>query len=1318
MFQKIVIAVSASFSALVAIYILKRLSGTKTKTLPNLDSTDEKTNNNLDDVKQTNPSNGKLNSAQLLSVDKFESHRQNDGLCKEAETETPNIKSCTDKGNRILELSEDSSCHAANLTNGLGLSTSDVNSLSSEKVISPGIQSVDVSVSDADDQKAKSVTVDVSNKSVNEEETFFLEKEVLDKDEVLCTDNLVPVSDSSNEESSKEFIGDDLVGLEHAVLNGNESARFCDDAETLVLSSLETCSDALKPLPSSASPAPVELSLTRKELVLLNKHVEDSITTPSINYLATGNSVVNISSTCASEEDHLLHNSSLANVVGNDCLKDLLVSPIHESLTNGSSVPCKIPTTSPENGIGSCKSDCVLSCKSRSKVQDIIDTEPAESNLDCTVPKFTDEQTCEVKNAHVDDDSAPIDDIAGKANLVCKVSTSVCNNGVGNGQLDLESPCKSKSSSSIDCDKSPSDVSDKDASDCEIHASSVDEDESHKLDPLSTCDENCRGASATLPDNVPKESCNLSQNSGLEAPTSLLNQDLETFKSDSSLVCEDEINCCDILTPYSHKELVCFKSDSALEDSEEKNEAVIDADVIILGNIPINISISDSQGPASSVDEGIESLQSDSLPASEWNSGERFLDDVPSNSNSSGIDVPATSSNDDLESYKHESQSTCTDEMASINDSGKENGDDTATDSSPSACEVLAKSAADDSVLCTPKSLLDCEKDVQEDSGEVSSMTYLSANSKSIHEMSLKSADDVQPSSKVSLPSAYENKSENFSEKMEADIVTAASAMSDGTSMSSNHYGSAWSNGTGTSHCNSDSVVLNDAAKLEEDVKVDTFEINHFYDNHRNLQLHTQQGSHPTDYKRLWPQPNDGLVFVPSSPGQPLVPGYLRNLEFLRNRFIPSHDPARVAYLAKTMASLHYVPESWVRIISVSDDLQLRVRTDQRDMLCDLMERMGICNPRSRPPRAETLEVGSFVAARLEVPQKGVVWCRVHITEVIRPPEPEVPERRLKNNRSKQNWRTPEPLFMVESIDHYPAASTQPLRAIDLRNLTDQAWNAPFYDQTISLLNTMPLDGLAYGSAAREFLLDTLRKGGNFVRVAALFSTIIDGFMNYFGSLESYADCTTGAEGLVHLERHLKSARLATSIYSGSLSSRYFFQCCMFQGGQAFWCNDNRGFVTDTVSRGPSHPLQEYAFLCYEHGPIVVGFRGFKFPYVHKVWFSKKLGLNVNMHELCVLMKHPLSFIGDPEQVLQQILSVPDSIFRMGLYAEALHAIYLAELSCKPGTQGMHYAFYFTQRHSVPLALPKDELNFLIPDSTFNFGKVYSVETLRKPLPA
>jgi len=47
---------------------------------------------------------------------------------------------------------------------------------------------------------------------------------------------------------------------------------------------------------------------------------------------------------------------------------------------------------------------------------------------------------------------------------------------------------------------------------------------------------------------------------------------------------------------------------------------------------------------------------------------------------------------------------------------------------------------------------------------------------------------------------------------------------------------------------------------------------------------------------------------------------------------------------------------------------------------------------------------------------------------------------------------------MVESVDYFPAQSSEGLHAHDLKPLLQVAFEAPFYDEIIYLTNCMPAD--------------------------------------------------------------------------------------------------------------------------------------------------------------------------------------------------------------------------------------------------------------------
>lgn len=199
------------------------------------------------------------------------------------------------------------------------------------------------------------------------------------------------------------------------------------------------------------------------------------------------------------------------------------------------------------------------------------------------------------------------------------------------------------------------------------------------------------------------------------------------------------------------------------------------------------------------------------------------------------------------------------------------------------------------------------------------------------------------------------------------------------------------------------------------------------------------------------------------------------------------------------------------------------------------------------------------------------------------------------------------------------------------------------------------------------------------------------------------------------LDAELLSAGHAVQIYRGMSNPTYLFECCMFKLGQGFWPEDNRKSFKNLSSQGPIGPGQEYAFLLYVNGAQVQGQRGFRVPFVHRVHNTKKLGFNVSINELFNIMQQPLSFISQAEDVFKQIMNDQRGIFQLQIHAEALSTIYQVDMNNSYDAADVHLGYFYTQTQQPPIAMPKDALNFLIPDTSFNFGKNYSVENLRKP---
>ena len=99
------------------------------------------------------------------------------------------------------------------------------------------------------------------------------------------------------------------------------------------------------------------------------------------------------------------------------------------------------------------------------------------------------------------------------------------------------------------------------------------------------------------------------------------------------------------------------------------------------------------------------------------------------------------------------------------------------------------------------------------------------------------------------------------------------------------------------------------------------------------------------------------------------------------------------------------------------------------------------------PNNTLTATVGSLVAAQLNIPNLGLVWCRVRITSIV-------PGQQSKGG--KKGGAIPASRFMVESIDHFPAVSEKPVPVCHLRPLCPHARAVPFCDRLYHLLNTMP----------------------------------------------------------------------------------------------------------------------------------------------------------------------------------------------------------------------------------------------------------------------
>ena len=77
--------------------------------------------------------------------------------------------------------------------------------------------------------------------------------------------------------------------------------------------------------------------------------------------------------------------------------------------------------------------------------------------------------------------------------------------------------------------------------------------------------------------------------------------------------------------------------------------------------------------------------------------------------------------------------------------------------------------------------------------------------------------------------------------------------------------------------------------------------VQRYYDNHKLEYTNGIEVATEFDYFKIWPQPDDGKVFIEGSLGQPLVPEYLRDPEHLTNREIPMHNTRTTAYLFSNM---------------------------------------------------------------------------------------------------------------------------------------------------------------------------------------------------------------------------------------------------------------------------------------------------------------------------------------------------------------------------------------------------------------------------------
>lgn len=117
-----------------------------------------------------------------------------------------------------------------------------------------------------------------------------------------------------------------------------------------------------------------------------------------------------------------------------------------------------------------------------------------------------------------------------------------------------------------------------------------------------------------------------------------------------------------------------------------------------------------------------------------------------------------------------------------------------------------------------------------------------------------------------------------------------------------NSYGNAWSNGSNMDESQAPNLNLANQQSMNNVRPVE-----YYYDNHRLAAMYPKNMPSNGDMKRKWPQPNDGLVFVPASDGQPLVPTYLRDVVFLQTRAIPKHDPDAVAFVANNMCYVSFL---------------------------------------------------------------------------------------------------------------------------------------------------------------------------------------------------------------------------------------------------------------------------------------------------------------------------------------------------------------------------------------------------------------------------
>jgi len=501
-----------------------------------------------------------------------------------------------------------------------------------------------------------------------------------------------------------------------------------------------------------------------------------------------------------------------------------------------------------------------------------------------------------------------------------------------------------------------------------------------------------------------------------------------------------------------------------------------------------------------------------------------------------------------------------------------------------------------------------------------------------------------------------------------------------------------------TTELPSDKIDSNNIENLNDQVKQNG-PIQRYYENHYYPLLEDNaNGSTKYDYRQQWYQAEDGKVFVEAVEGQPLVPNHLRDPKYLSSRTISSHSTKISAHLQFTLPRLIHAPLLWVRVISVSDDLELRVRQDQRDMLLQEAETSPLCNPHGPSPTAKSIKVGSLVAAELAHPKLGKRWFRVRVNHI----------KELQQGNASHKV----PRYVVESIDHYsemPEPVLLPLNSI--RSLNQHGHSMPFYDQLVYIKNFMPKNKQTHPPEARKRLLRALQENSNFLYLSTPTPVCVGGAM-YWIADPVYC---TGAQN-VAVGAMLAGAGLGMHVFHGLVTPDTRFDNCCFIAGEAYWANDRRK-PDPKAALGDTQGLQYVFVIQQTHPGGHTAFGGFELPYKHAVGGFRLRGFNMAVSELLTLYAKQHKYDKNLRTQLEQIRCSPALKLPLALAYETLMAFYISDVE---QTNNPECLVAFGSNRVVPsaarrpIAFPKDQNGFLYMDT--QTGVCRKMAELRHPV--